>query len=89
MLKFDDQGELLEPVKTLGVWFAEPILLDSSYEQNRWIESNFEKYLNILEPYKEVVGKSLVYLARNDNNESSLGNFVTDSMLAAWDNAEV
>ena len=89
VLKFDDQGELLEPVKTLGVWFAEPILLDSSYERNRWIESKFEKYLNILEPYKEVVGKSLVYLARNDNNESNLGNFVTDSMLAAWDNAEV
>ena len=53
------------------------------------IKLKFEKYLSILEPYKEVVGKSLVYLARNDNNESNLGNFVTDSMLAAWDNAEV
>ena len=88
-LQFDEEGELLKPVEYLGVWFAEPILLDSSIAKDEWIESKFEKYLSVLKPYKEVVGSTLVPLERNDNNESLLGNVVTDSMLSAWKEAEV
>ena len=88
-LQFDEEGELLKPVETLGVWFAEPILLDSSIAKDEWIEAKFEKYLSVLSPYKDVVGSTLGSLERNENNESLLGNLVTDSMLSVWDEAEV
>ena len=88
-LQFDEEGELLKPVETLGVWFAQPILLDSSIAKDEWIEAKFEKYLSVLRPYKDVVGSTLGSLERNENNESLLGNVVTDSMLSVWNEAEV
>ena len=80
---------MLKPAETLGVWFAQPILLDSSIAKDEWIEGKFEKYLSVLKPYKDVVGSTLGSLERNENNESLLGNLVTDSMLSVWNEAEV
>ena len=88
-LQFDEEGELLKPVETYGVWFAEPVLLDSSIVRDEWIETKFKKYLSVLQPYKEVVGSTLVPLERNENDESLLGNVVSDSMLSVWSEAQV
>ena len=68
--------------------FAQPILLDNAIEKDEWIENKLAKYKSILKPYKEVVGSTEVYLYRNDNHESNLGNLVTDSMLASWSEAQ-
>ena len=88
-MDFDDDGELLKPVRDNGVMFAQPILLDNAIEKDEWIEYKLAKYKSILKPYKEVVGSTEVYLYRNDNHESNLGNLVTDSMLASWSEAQV
>ena len=86
---FDNAGELVEPVPGGGVTFAQPVLLDSSHPQLGWVESKLERYQEKLQPYREVVGYSAVRLFREDNAESSLGDMVTDSMAAAWDDTNI
>ena len=88
-LVFDKFGELVDPVPGGGVAFAQPVLLDSSHPQLGWVESKLEKYQEKLEPYREVVGYTAVQLFREDNAESSLGNVVTDSMAAAWEDTSI
>jgi len=88
-LVFNQAGELLDPVPGGGVVYAEPVLLDSSHPQLSWVEASLGKYQEALEPYREVVGYTAVRLFKEDNAESTLGNMVTDSMAAAWEDTRI
>ena len=77
-LIFDDHGELVT------VDTAEVVLLDNNIDKDEMVEERLVKYQSILAPYRQVIGVSNVFLSRNDNSESNLGNLVTDSMLEVW-----
>ena len=88
-LQFDSQGELLRPVAGVGVRSARPVLLDQSVEQDPAVERKLNKYRRVLQPYRQKVGSSISSLIKLDNQENLLGNLVTDSMLAVWDDVQV
>merc|ERR1712215_610109 len=81
-LNFDANGELMTPVESVGVEKAEVILLDTTYEMDPYIEGQLKEYRdkNLTEFYEEV-GNSTVLLAKVENEESNIGNIITDSML--------
>ena len=89
VLNFDKDGELVKPVEGLGINYAKPVLLDSSIPPDPWVVEKMAKYQQFLEPYKEVVGDTEVRLVRHDGMESNMGNFIADTMLAVWDEAQV
>ena len=88
-LQFDSQGELLRPVAGVGVSSARPVLLDHNIEPDQAVERKLEKYQTVLRPYRQRVGSSSTSLIKVDNQENLLGNLVTDSMLAVWDDVQV
>ena len=88
-LQFDSQGELLRPVAGVGVRSARPVLLDHSVEQDLAVQRKLFKYQQVLQPYRQKVGSSITSLIKLDNQENLLGNLVTDSMLAAWEDVQV
>ena len=88
-LQFDSQGELLRPVAGVGVSSALPVLLDRSIQPDPAVERKLEKYQRVLRPYRQKVGSSTTPLIKLDNQENLLGNLVTDSMLAVWDDVQV
>ena len=88
-LQFDDQGELVRPVAGVGVRSARPVLLDHTVEPDPAVERKLTKYQRVLQPYRQEVGTSTTQLIKLDNQENLLGNLVTDSMLAVWDDAQV
>ena len=88
-LQFDDQGELVRPVAGVGVRSARPVLLDHRVKPDPAVERKLTKYQRVLQPYRQEVGTSTTQLIKLDNQENLLGNLVTDSMLAVWDDVQV
>ena len=73
----------------VGVSSALPVLLDRSIQPDPAVERKLEKYQRVLRPYRQKVGSSTTPLIKLDNQENLLGNLVTDSMLAVWDDVQV
>ena len=68
---------------------ARPVLLDQSVEQDLAVQRKLYKYQQVLQPYRQRVGSSVTSLIKLDNQENLLGNLVTDSMLAVWEDVQV
>ena len=79
-LHFSDDGDLES-------WSGLPILLDSSYPQDQEVLDQLEPWKHKLSKLsKEVVGSTAHVLDISRSQESTLGNFITDSMVKAWEN---
>merc|ERR1711892_1373208 len=89
-LKFDGNGELLEPVNGNGVSYAEPILLDKKVEQNPMVLEMMEKWQANLTEYKTVVGENTILLKEEGpSEESNIGDVVCQSMAAVYENTTI
>lgn len=85
-LRFDADGDLVSPVAEAGVTFARPHLMDSSVVEDPTTLEMMERWQANLTEYKKVVGTSLVLVKEefNDSAESNMGNLLTDSMAAVY-----
>eukprot|EP00096_Caligus_rogercresseyi_P012062 TRINITY_DN4948_c0_g1_i1.p1 TRINITY_DN4948_c0_g1~~TRINITY_DN4948_c0_g1_i1.p1 ORF type:complete len:363 (-),score=75.55 TRINITY_DN4948_c0_g1_i1:321-1409(-) len=86
-LSFDEEGELLQPVKGAGVSLAKVILLDG--EEDPLAKEVMLPYQKQMVEYYEVVGQTSVDLTRSSTSESPLGNMVTDSMIHAVNRSSI
>ena len=86
-LRFDEAGELLEPVDGAGVFYAEPILLNDSIEQDQQVLEAMVKWQQNLTEFKEVLGYNGVYMEeRRPSEESNIGQSggAVDYKLQGW-----
>ena len=77
-LTFSESGDL-------SSWRGSPILLDSSYAKDPVIVKEVAPWrarLDVLS--KTVIGSSKTLLLPSRNEESNIGNFVTDAMVSTW-----
>jgi 5'-nucleotidase len=90
-LRFDAEGDLLLPVEGTGVVFARPHLMDSSVEPDKQTLEKMAVWQANLTEYKEVVGSTLVEVKEEDSDsvESNMGNLLTDSMAAVYENTTI
>ena len=87
-LSFDAEGELLTPVDGTGVSLADVILLDSSIPKDPMIDEEMNYWREQLTEYSTPLGESAVFLERRGSEESNIGDVITDSMRAAFDDTE-
>jgi 5'-nucleotidase len=77
-LQFNDNGGL-------ETWSGAPILLDSSFEKDAGVEAALEPWrLQLVNFTERVVGSAAETLLISRQVESTLGNWVADSMVGAW-----
>jgi len=79
-LKFDTEGRLEE-------WSGAPLLLDSSFRQDKQIEDQIKPLRKELDDIvSKTIGSAAKVMPISRGEESPLGNFVTDAMVDAWKN---
>jgi len=90
-LRFDNKGDLLLPVDGAGVVFAKPHLLDSSVVPDNTTLEMMAVWQGNLTEYRTVVGNTTVEVKEeyNDSVESNMGNLLTDSMAAVYENTTI
>ena len=89
-LHFDVNGELKLPLESVGVSFAKPYLMDGSVAPDEETLSMMVKWQDRLSDYKKTLGYSEVLLKeRGDSEESNIGNAITDSMIAVYEDASI
>ena len=77
-LTFSDSGDLVS-------WRGAPILLNSKFPQDPVIMAEVAPWraqLDVLS--KTVIGSAETLLLMSRNEESNIGNFVTDAMVGSW-----
>ena len=89
-LNFDVNGELKLPLESEGVSFAKPYLMDGTVAPDEETLSMMVKWQDRLSDYKKTLGYSEVLLKeRGDSEESNIGNAITDSMIAVYEDASI
>jgi len=89
-IRFDANGELLEPVNGNGVSFAQPILLDKTVEEDQTTLERMSPWKNNLTDYYVTVGENKIPLTmRAPSEEGNLGDVVCQSMAAIYDDTRI
>jgi len=83
-LKFDRSGDLVTPVQTQGVVYAEPELMSDMVPQSSIVLEAMEKWRENLTEFQEHLGFNEVVLEEGQpSEESNLGDVVADAFAAA------
>jgi len=90
-LNFDNEGELMKPVNGTGVSKADVVTIDKRFEKDPWIEAKLDEYREKLEEFYPAVGCSNVLLEKIENEESNIGNIITDAMVqySKWNDTKI
>jgi len=90
-LKFDSFGELLTPVQTQGVTYAQPELLSGKLVgQSSLVLDAMEKWMANLTEFQETIGYNEVLLKEEGpSKESNLGDFLCDAFAGAYENTRI
>jgi len=84
-LQFDESGDLKQPVEGAGVTYAQPILLDSSIDQNQEVLEMMKPFLNNLTEFKENLGENKRMLQEEKpSEESNIGDLIAEAMAAVY-----
>jgi len=79
-LHFSEIGDLED-------WSGSPILLDSNHAQDQEVLDQLKPWKEkLIRLSKDVIGSTAHVLDISRSHESTLGNFVADAMVRAWEN---
>ena len=81
----------MNPVDGAGISKADVILIDNSFAKDSWVDEESDVYRKNLTEFYDKVGESNVLCAKNENEESNIGNIITDSLIqySKWNNFSV
>lgn len=89
-LNFSAEGDLLTPVEGTGVSFAEPILLDSSIDQNPEVLEMMKPFQANLTEFYTVIGENKIILEENaPSEESNIGDVIAEAMAGVYNDTRI